>query len=181
MIKKISLVLLIVAQLAVPASLMGSNERVLNNGMAYKFKTAPVDPYDIFRGRYVAINIEQREAPLSVEDTEKLSKAKWNGYAIIGVGEDGYAFVERLVSEKPERENYFRTKIYSYASSGETGFFIFPIDRFYMNEHKAPKAEELYRKNMQGQRNAYMLVRVLNGKMVIEDLIVDEKPIASYF
>ena len=46
------------AQLAVPASLIWKRERTLRQGHVWKFRTAPVDPVDAFRGRYVALEFE---------------------------------------------------------------------------------------------------------------------------
>ena len=45
--------LVAVAQLTVPAWMIVSHERTLLTGKVFKFRTAPVDPYDAFRGRYV--------------------------------------------------------------------------------------------------------------------------------
>lgn len=53
------LVVLAAAQLAVPASMIVQRETVLTQGRVYKFKTAPVDPVDAFRGRYVALRFEE--------------------------------------------------------------------------------------------------------------------------
>jgi len=183
MIKKIALVCLIIAQLSVPAALMNANERVLKHGITYKFKTAPVDPYDIFRGRYVAIRNEQSMAPLTAEENKKLGQKKRIGYAVIAVDQDGYAYVERLVAEKPQTENYFKTTIgYSYSMTADgTRYFKFPIDRYYMNERKAPQAEDVYREySTREKRDAYMLVRVLDGEMVIERLMIGSAPIEDY-
>lgn len=52
------LVLLCVIQLAVPAFMIVRREHALSMGRAFKFRTAPVDPYDAYRGRYVALNFE---------------------------------------------------------------------------------------------------------------------------
>ena len=40
-------------QIITPLSMIIKRESVLKNGGQFKFKTAPVDPYDAFRGRYV--------------------------------------------------------------------------------------------------------------------------------
>ncbi len=43
-------VLVCLVQLAAPASMIWRHERTLANGLPFKFQTAPVDPYDAFRG-----------------------------------------------------------------------------------------------------------------------------------
>ena len=48
-----------------------------------------------------------------------------------------------------------------------------PLDRYYMEETAAPRAERLYREhNRQGEQDAYVVVRVKNGFPVIESLYV---------
>src|SRR5580765_7697968 len=51
-------VLIALAQLAVPGSLIWKREQTLRRGSVWKFRTAPVDPVDAFRGRYVALEFE---------------------------------------------------------------------------------------------------------------------------
>ena len=41
----------VVAQLAVPAAMVWQREQTLNHGRVWKFRTAPVDPVDVIRGR----------------------------------------------------------------------------------------------------------------------------------
>src|SRR5205085_8475834 len=51
-------VLVALAQLAAPGSLIWKRENTLRKGSVWKFRTAPVDPVDAFRGRYVALQFE---------------------------------------------------------------------------------------------------------------------------
>ncbi|MBK6341439.1 MAG: hypothetical protein IPF41_02320 [Flavobacteriales bacterium] len=60
-----------------------------------------------------------------------------------------------------------------------------PFDRFYLEEGDGAKTEELLQPQWNdGQVSqplpAYVLVRVLNGEAVIEDLIVDERSIHQW-
>jgi len=50
--------ILAIVQLAVPLSMINQREMTLRDGILYKFRAAPVDPADAFRGRYVALRIE---------------------------------------------------------------------------------------------------------------------------
>ena len=49
-----------VVQIAAPASMILRRERALDRGERFLFRTAPVDPYDAFRGRYVAPSFRGR-------------------------------------------------------------------------------------------------------------------------
>ena len=60
--KKILLVLFIlvaIVQISFSASMIINREITLKSGKQFKFRTAPVDPYDAFRGRYVALTLEE--------------------------------------------------------------------------------------------------------------------------
>jgi len=157
-------------QLAVATSQLWRSEWTLRTGKPYKFKTAPVDPYDAFRGRYVALAFEQREAPW--EGGARARRGD-SAYAVLSEDADGFARVARLTPERPESGDYFRVKT-GYSSKSNHVSFSFSFDRFYMEERKATEAERVYREN---SRNTYAVVRVRDGVGVIEDLFVGDKPI----
>ncbi|MFL6501202.1 MAG: GDYXXLXY domain-containing protein, partial [Candidatus Udaeobacter sp.] len=43
------------AQLTVPAAMVWQRNQTLEQGRVWKFRTAPVDPVDVIRGRYIAL------------------------------------------------------------------------------------------------------------------------------
>jgi len=176
--KRTLFLILVIAQLAVPSWMIASQENILTKGTLYKFKTAPVDPYDIFRGRYVALATDQRS--VTVENAENVARGQ-EVYLIIGNDPLGFAKVLSGQFTKPKIDNYIKTRV-TYRS-GNLVHFRLPIDRYYMNEKKAPQAEALYRRRAtRGNRqDAYIGVRVLNGSALIEELYVGGQPIGSYF
>lgn len=163
-------------QLGVATSQLWRSEWTLRTGKPYKFRTRPVDPYDAFRGRFVALAFEEREAPW---EGSKPAKSGAKAYAVLGTDADGFAKVLRVAPAPPGSGDYLRVETgYSYATNHVS--FSFPFDRFYMEERKAPEAERVYREsNRLGEtnRNTYAVVRVRNGVGVIEDLFVGGKPI----
>lgn len=52
------------AQWAVPGSLIWKSEKILTEGKPYRFRIRPVDPADLFRGRFVAIGVERSTVDL---------------------------------------------------------------------------------------------------------------------
>ena len=52
-------ILMVLAQLYVPASMIFQKERVITQGTAYKFRTAPIDPNDPFRGKYITLSFNE--------------------------------------------------------------------------------------------------------------------------
>jgi uncharacterized membrane-anchored protein len=56
--RRLVFLLLVAAQLVLPLGLIGVNELALATGTKVTLATAPVDPLDPFRGRYVALNYD---------------------------------------------------------------------------------------------------------------------------
>jgi len=176
--KKIILSLFIatvVLQIAVVAGIIGRYEVILTAGKSFKFKTAPVDPYDAFRGRYVALDI--KESTVKCKNSNDF-KYHQRVYAIIEVDKDGFAKFAKLQAEKPEKgTDYLKVKI-AWTYSDEIELEI-PFDRFYMEESEALKAENAYRANSR-KENTYINVKIWNGYGVIEDLFINGTPVREF-
>ncbi|MCL1920463.1 MAG: GDYXXLXY domain-containing protein [Kiritimatiellaeota bacterium] len=167
-------------------------ELTLRRGTVHRFQTAPVDPFDAFRGQYVALDFNALSSG-HLFDTS-IPHGKWC-YLHIGTDTNGFAVVER-VSLKPD-VSLPHLKVRVDSSSAErrmeedaegktkwidTGKYRvhcqLPFDRYYMPEHLAPQAEEAYRQaNRSRARDAAAVVRIWKGKAVIEDLEIDGIPI----
>lgn len=170
------LFLVALAQLAVPSWMILSQEQILHRGRVFKLKTAPVDPYDFFRGRYVALSFEQERATWLAGDWKSGDVV----YALLAEGTDGMARVTQITKENPHRDDAFECKVRWVNGSDTT--LQFPFDRYYAEESKAPRIEADYRANSRGERaNAYVTIRVFNGKAALEDLYVDGLPIREYY
>jgi uncharacterized membrane-anchored protein len=170
---------LAIAQLATPLGQIWKYEDVLQTGRLYKFRTAPVDPYDAFRGKYVALNYANTEAMLHKGDTiNSYSPA----YVTLHQDENGFAKFDELSEYAPPSGDYLRVECHG-SYNNKAGFRL-PFDTFFMEESQAPRAETAYRLhgNQRGQatNRAYVLVRVKGGRGVIEDLYIEDKPIREF-
>jgi len=171
--------LLVIAQLAAPAALILEREWVLRNGEAFRFRLQPVDPYDPFRGRYVALSFKAAEvSPKNlagrIEDGQKL-------YAALSTDQDGFAVVSDLSPTPPASGPYLTTWAVWWGLAGIR--LRFPFDRYYMEESAAPEAERLYwraTRSGQDRKDAFAVVRILSGKGVIENLYIENCPIREY-
>ncbi|MEI6082785.1 MAG: GDYXXLXY domain-containing protein [Verrucomicrobiota bacterium] len=179
--RKSVLIVVAAGQLAIPAYLIHRQETTLREGRAYKFKTAPVDPYDAFRGRYVALRYEQDHAPWP--GTNQVLRQQ-RAYARVEEGVDGFALVREVTPRPPVTGDFFKVQA-NYAGWGTnagTVYFTMPFDRYYMEETKAPKAEQVYRaNNRRGQtnQNTYAVVRIRQGHAALENLFVAGQPITE--
>jgi uncharacterized membrane-anchored protein len=168
------------AHLAVPAGMILKREITLRHGRAYLFRTRPVDPYDAFRGRYVWLGFEQDHAPWHAD---KRAVYKNKVYAVIEVAPDGFAVVREVRPQPPAVGEYLEVRVNHWGWNSDSVYFTMPFDRYYMEETKAPAAEQAYwEHNRRGQtnQNTYAIVRIRNGESVLENLYVDGKPIAEF-
>ncbi len=168
----------VAAQLAVPAWMIVGKERVLREGAVYKLKTMPVDPADLFRGRYVALAFEEASAPRTPGEVYESDERV---YIVLENGADGFAHVARISRIQPSSGDYVRVRVdYDYPPEARVRF-LFPFNRYYMDEYKAPQAEAAYRQhNLMKSHDAYVTVRVLKGEAVVEELYVGGKPVKEY-
>lgn len=159
----------IVVQLAVPLSMITKRETTLKYGQEFNFKTRPVDPFDAFRGRYVALGIDVNSGPMAQGFHAQYGQTV---YAQISVDEQGFARIVEVSTQKPKGVSYMIAK-YSY-SAGHQVYVNLPIDRYYMEENAAPRAERLYfeHNNRQGTMDTHVAVRIKNGFAVIEGLYI---------
>ena len=150
-------------------------ELTLRYGDVYKFKTAPVDPVDAFRGRDVAVRVEPDTVPFDGPWTRE--QGGWY-FAELAVGEDGFARFVGLHDRCPPGKPSIRTRLASFNDPEKKAWLKLPLDRFYMSERLAPEAERAYREHSrQGAQDAWLRVRVWRGRAAIEDLYIGDRPI----
>jgi len=167
---------LVVAQIATPLTMIAQRERLLKEGEQFRFKTIPFDPYDAFRGRYISLRVEDSKVPYVLGiDCERDQKI----YAHIAVDDQGYAKLSGISKGVPKGQPYITARV-SYLHGGDV-FIDLPIDRYYMEEKAAPAAEKIYRqytdRRKKNRQDAYVLVRVKDGRVAIEGFYVGGRKI----
>lgn len=165
-------VIVAIAQLAAPISMIIKKESVASGGKVYKFKTRPIDPYDPFRGKYIRLNFEQTTTQLE-------NPKEWHGvemgYFPIEKDEEGYAIVKPPKLTPPDDKDYLAMRIENYPSDHDSiARFLLPFDKFFMNEDEALNAEIEYRSANRNakKKNAYAKVKLFKGEYVLEDVII---------
>lgn len=160
--------LLVLIQLIVPFSMIVRREAILKTGAQFRFKTEPVDPFDAFRGRYVALKLEAEKLPLAKGLDLKYDQKV---YAEITVDEGGFARFSGLSFERPHHASYIEARVNHFTDKDV--FLRLPIDRYYMEEKAAPLAEKAYREHSNpGKKDAYVVVRIKDGLAVTEGLYI---------
>jgi uncharacterized membrane-anchored protein len=170
-------VMVVLAQLAVPAWMILERERTLREGQVFKFKTQPVDPADAFRGRYVWLRLEPETVPVS---NSGVWEHRQKAFAVLGTGTNGYAMVKRLERTKPMGEPALQVRV-NWSDGKNMHINWEGLDRYYMMEDKAPAAETAYREhNRVTNQNCFISVRVRGSVGVIENLYIENQPIQAW-
>ncbi|HQP91636.1 MAG TPA: GDYXXLXY domain-containing protein [Candidatus Omnitrophota bacterium] len=157
----------------IPLSIIKERELILKEGEQYMFKTAPIDPYDAFRGRYISLRLKEDRIPLSPAAL-KLGMNK-NIYVQFKKDPDGFAKISQVSTQRPNTDNYVKA-VTGYMNRKEL-MINFPFQRYYMEENKAQRAEKIYHisssRTKKNEKPAYIIVKVRKGQAVIEGLYVD--------
>jgi uncharacterized membrane-anchored protein len=188
-LKTAVLAALSVAQLGAAAWSIARYETILSSGTPFKILTAPVDPADAFRGRYVAVRPSITIAPpITAEMKALLDSIRYDSqkaYVRLAADPEGFARPAGIVLEEPRDGDYLKiagtSAVWTPRSddpgkSDLTAYTLqFSFDRYYMNEAAAPEAERRYAQAAprRAASRAWLAVRVKNGIAVIEGLFID--------
>jgi uncharacterized membrane-anchored protein len=168
-------ILVVLVQIFVPAKMIFDREEILDKGKEFKFKVAPIDPSDPFRGKYINLNYEANKVGIKKSNEWAIGEQI---FVILIEDSIGFAKVQSVARVKPESEaNYVTAKV-SYTLSdddnNDTLIISYPFDRFYMKESKAYKAELKYRQSLQDTNLVtYTSVFVKNGEAVLKDVLIN--------
>lgn len=98
----------------------------LLTGKTYVLATAPIDPFDLFRGQYIQINYEISRVTIS-----NISESNIGDYIYVDLEKDSegiYRFKQASL-EKPEQGDFIRGKIIS--AYGSTARVEYGIEQYY--------------------------------------------------
>ena len=178
--KKIILPIFIVvalAQLYVPFKMIFDREEILKTGTEYKFSTAPIDPSDPFRGKYIILSY--KDNVIAVKDEKSWATGE-TVYVSLVKDEAGFAKIASVSKEKPsENKDFVKAEVSAVSSDGTNKLTLYyPFDRYYMEESKAYDAEIIYAESAQDSTQiAYALVSIKEGEAVLKDVLINGTPI----
>jgi uncharacterized membrane-anchored protein len=167
-------ILVALAQLSVPALMAWGRVQTLTRGRVWKFKTAPIDPEDAIRGRYIALRYDIEEFPQS-------ERIEWNTpiYAVLKTEADGFASIDHISKTAANGDNVIRAEAGGWWDGKQ--HLVFPFRQYWVTEKVAPEAERAYAANSTRQsQNTYVTVRVRNGDAALEQLYIDNQPLRDY-
>ncbi len=155
-------------QAFVPVNMIIHHEEVLTDGNLYKFKCAPVDPNDPFRGKFVALAYEAERHDIAAANFKEGEQV----FVLLEKDADGYAKIGTVQSDEFNTGDYFLAKI---RGVSEYQLLLeFPFNRYYIEESKAKAAETVYgRTNQEAVAHIY----VKKGSAVLKKLMIGNKTI----
>ncbi len=174
--------LICVAQLAAPVSLVVKHEQTRATGSLWKFQTAPVDPSDPFRGKYVRLSFAATRQAVPFAANQKHNPHERRMYAELAVDQNGYERLVRLHRKRPSAGDYLDVVVQARTDSGnpqEHGrtpavYVQLPFDRYYLPEDKALKIERAYNQaSREAQGSTYAEVRVRDGHAALVALVLN--------
>ncbi len=190
-----SIITIFAIQIYVPLSIIIEKEDILKSGETLKFEIQPIDPYDPFRGKYLIVKVKNK----IYLDDKKFDYSKFSRdqkvYAIIKKEKDGFCKFDSISLEKPKTKLFIKTtiariynyskrdsqKIYGFSNSKSSIVIKVPFDRYYINEKYAKAGEELYNKfSNKKKEDAYIIVKLKNGKAVLENLYFKNVKVNKY-
>jgi uncharacterized membrane-anchored protein len=168
-------ILIAVAQLSVPAMMAWGRVQTLTHGRVWKLKTAPIDPEDAVRGRYVLLRFDAEDTYRQPDQLKSVDSL----YAILKEGQDGFAAVDHVSFSPNPGDSAVKVEPVGFWDGQQR--IVFPFRYFWVTEKNAPAAEQAYRENSRrGQQNAFVTVRIRNGDAALEQLYIDDKPLPDY-
>lgn len=171
------LFLLVIAlvQLYIPAKMIWGYESIIQNGAAHKFKTAPIDPADPFRGRYIRLDFEATSTAIPDASIWDINQEIFVQFRI---NAEGFSEIADITKSPPEQQaDFVKAKVdYVIDDSIPKIFIEYPFTRYYMEESKAPYAEEVVFKAATDSNSVtYALVYIKNGTAVIKDVLINNE------
>ena len=163
--------LVVFAQLAVPASMIWKRERTFREGRVWKFRTAPVDPVDAFRGRYIALEFEAEAQEITPPPNARSGQTV---FLTLRPDAEGFAVIDQVLASRPDGDDFIEAQLHGTTVS-------LPFDKYWVTERDAPAAEAAYRvQSTREKRNAFVTVRVFKGDAALEQLYLDGLPLGEY-
>lgn len=168
--------IMVLVQLYLPLKMIWDRESIINYGVECKFRTAPVDPNDPFRGKYITLSYEDNV--VDIEPEEEWSSGELI-YVTLTTDSDGFTTIGSISKVAPdnltEDQIYLKTKVdYVLYHESNTLRVEYPFNRFYMSEFKAYDAELVYNESQRDTTSVtYALVSIKDGEALLKDILID--------
>jgi len=168
----LAFILVALVQIYFPARFIIDRSIILSSGKEFKFKTAPIDPSDPFRGKYINLNFN--ENTFEIQNKENWTRGE-TVFVLLVNDNNGFAKIKSVSKVKPlDSQDFLKAKVGYVIYDGLKLSIEYPFDRFYMEESKASDAELTYRRAVPDTSQVtYALVNIKNGESVLKDVMIN--------
>lgn len=157
------------AQWIVPLAGVRMQERILARGKTVRVRCAAPDPYDPFRGRYLAVRPEEATVPPPPGLEVGVRRPVW---ATLAADADGLSRVVSLSLEPVSGPDVIRLVAMRFPFSGESSTLEWPFERYYLDERLAPGADAIVARALRSEEKPVAEFRLLDGRAVLVDVLV---------
>jgi uncharacterized membrane-anchored protein len=166
-----------IVSVAAPVSIIWKYETALRYGTMYKFRTKPVDPYDVFRGRYVTLDFAD-------DSLDTADGSYWRkGPYYVRLTNDAEGFAKPVEASLMPLTGSDVIIVDSAWSHNKSLRLTYPFNRYYLPEDLAPLAEQLYQRanrdaaDRESKPETYVTVSVYRGVGVLKELYLHGLPV----
>lgn len=160
------------AQWLVPLVGVWQHERIIVQGAAVRLECTAPDPYDPFRGRFLAVRPAEIEGLAPDGMPKGVMVPVW---ATLVEDEHGLSRIASLSLEPVSGPTVIRlaARLSGERNGAKTVMIRWPLDRFYLNERLAPDADKLFAERLRGDKPPVAEIRLLDGQAVLTDVLLD--------
>ncbi|MDR2151440.1 MAG: GDYXXLXY domain-containing protein [Helicobacteraceae bacterium] len=170
---------LIAAQLFAAFYQILKYESVLRYGKPIVLDTTAYDPFDPLRGRYIRLNIANGEFQTSEKLCDRIRESTLFVTYKDELDDRNLSVIDNVYLTKPKTELAY-LKVDGFCGYSRNAVEInYNFDRYYMQEDQA-KAVDLNARLMSRESKASVIVRALDGKGVIEKVMIGSQTLEEY-
>jgi uncharacterized membrane-anchored protein len=175
-----ALIVTAVLQLFICFFQIAKYEGTLRFGKQIVLLTRSYDPYDPLRGRYVRLMIEEGK----FKTDKKICKDRCERTFFVTykaeLNDRGVSEIDDVFLKEPNTELPYLKLDGFYDAYSATIRLQYHFDRFYMQEDQAKAVDRRGGRFLSGDNETKVVVRALNGKGLIENVLVGDQSLSDY-
>ncbi len=156
------------------------HEYVKKTGTRYKLEVTVYDPYDIFRGNYVRLDLTQNFVKTSSDDSlqdqnnysknGKYIKNRKNAKVYLVLSDEMPSKIIDITEKKPKKD-YIKGNLWNPYGKEEGYYFRTDLKRYYGTPKRSLEAEKKLREN----KKAYINIYVSGDTVIIDSLEIGKE------
>ncbi len=162
--------LVALAQLWFPSSMIVKYNKILKYGNLAKMKLELRDPVSPFKGKYLRLNFKENN--FKVKDGWQRNEKVFVNYHLDA---EGYLKVDSLTKENIKGENTIKAKVEYYNKFSSRVVIKYPFNKYFLEESKALPTEQKMRKYLLSHKDsdAYAEISIFGEDATIRDIKID--------